>query len=157
MAPKKKVKTERNDAVGAVDAPASFCEAVIEAAIEAKRKRKRIEEFEHHKLAEEIQRIWQKERSYFMAQVSSQGYTNYDFDIELRYFEFVPSTDQIAEALPSELAQLYKPNADVRYGMNPSGVVTLKQMTSNVSPIGRKWNVTISFEEPVMRQWRLLH
>lgn len=157
MAPKKKLKTERNDAVGAVDAAKSFCEEVIEAAIEAKRSRKRIEEYEHEKLAEEIQKIWQKERSSFMTQVSSQGYTDYDFDIELRYFEFVPSTDQIAEALPSELAQLYKPSADVRHGMNPGGVVTLIQMNSNVSPIGRKWNVTISFEEPVMRQWRLLH
>ncbi len=156
MPPKKKVKTEGSD--GPAPAHASFREAVIEAAIEAKRKRKRLEEYELHKLPEEIARIWQKEKSFFMAQVESQGYTCYDFDIELRYFEFRPNIDQIAKALPSELAKLYKENAEVvgrrSYGSHPDGVVTVRQLPSDASPIRWKWNVTISFEEPVMRRWR---
>ena len=121
--------------------------------MEAKRKRMRVENFEHGNLQKDIERIWQHEKQFFMKQVTTHGYTWYEFDIQLKYHEFIPCIDDIVQALPRELADLYKTDQEKRHGGNQDGIVTLQEILTSASIIGRKWKVEISFEAPLARRW----
>ena len=127
----------------------TFSDRVIEAALAAKRKRRRVENEEYDKLPKVLAEIWKAEKKNYMAQVEDRGYTDYDFDFELGFAEFMPSTDQIAEALPPDLFFLYKTEAEARREAKQDGVVTLLELEPY-----RKWNLKLSFEETLWKRWR---
>lgn len=127
----------------------TFSDRVIEAALAAKRKRRLAENEEYERLPAVLEELWKLEKTAYMAQVKDQGYTDYDFDIELGFTEFMPSLDQIAEALPSDLFLLYKTDAEARREAKGDGTVTLQEIEPYL-----KWNLKISFEEAVYQRWR---
>jgi len=127
----------------------TFSERVIEAALAAKRKRRRVENEEYDKLPKVLAELWKAEKKTYMAQVEDRGYTDYDFDFELGFTEFMPSTDQIAEALPPDLFFLHKTEAEARREAKQDGVVLLLELEPY-----RKWNLKISFEATLWERWR---
>ena len=127
----------------------TFSDRVIEAALVAMRKRRRVEDEEYERLPTVLEELWKEEKRSYMAQVETQGYTDHDFDIEPGFTEFMPSTDQIAEALPGDLYSLYKTDAEARREAKVDGVVTLQELVPY-----RKWNLKISFEDVVWERWR---
>jgi len=127
----------------------TFSDRVVEVALAAKRKRRRVENEEYERLTTVLAELWKLEKKTYTAQVEDRGCTDYDFDIELGFTEFMPSLDQIAEALPSDLFFLYKTEAQARREAKEDGVVTLQELEPY-----RKWNLKISFEEVVWQRWR---
>jgi len=127
----------------------TFANAVIDAALVARRKRKRVEDEEYDALPFFIDELWKEKKKKYMVQVIDRGFTDYEFDIEPDFTEFMPTTDQIAEALPSDLFFLYKTEAQARREAKEDGVVTLQELEPY-----RKWNLKISFEDVVWKRWR---
>ena len=94
--------------------PSVLGDALVAAALEGDRKKRRLKEYERLELPNRIDRVWRDEKNRMMrnAEQSAISYYVFEFNAGDKFHEFEPTVEDIRNALPEELKEMM---ADPRF------------------------------------------
>lgn len=92
----------------------AFGDALVRAAVEGYRKKRRLHEYERLELPNRIEREWkdEKNRIFRTAEQQALSYHVFEFDAGDKFHEFEPTVEDVRNALPEELKEMM---ADPRF------------------------------------------
>jgi len=92
----------------------AFGDALVRAAVEGHRKKRRLHEYERLELPNRIEREWkdEKNRIFRTAEQQARSYHVFEFDTGGKFHEFEPTVEDVRNALPEELKEMM---ADPRF------------------------------------------